>query len=218
MKSIVGMTIETGEDQGLSFLLARNESLRLDENSTIRVDAGDQFTLLSGRVYADTGEFVYRDGGLQNRHRDLGAVTDIGTQFAVSVAESNARCCCAGRTCRYCGSDSHMYVAMSGERVTLDEQGEVSTVDALALTDDYWNWTTNLAPDLRYRGQVTDGFLEVGCSRVGPHSVFRGCRAAHGCDAHRLAWLDCGLFAAEGSSRCWRRRHFDITSKPIRSL
>lgn len=60
----VGMTIETGDEQGMSFLLARNESLRLDEDSALRVDTRDQFTLLRGRVYADTGEFVYRDGGL----------------------------------------------------------------------------------------------------------------------------------------------------------
>jgi ferric-dicitrate binding protein FerR (iron transport regulator) len=153
----VGMTIETGEDEGLSFLLARNESLRLGENSTIRIDAGDQFTLLSGRVYADTGEFVYRDGGLRI-DTARGAVTDIGTQFAVSF--QNQMLDVAVREGRVdIRSDSHKYVAMSGERVRLEEQGEVF-VEPLALTDDYWSWTTQLAPTFDIEGKSLMDFLK----------------------------------------------------------
>jgi len=126
----LGMTIETGDGEGLSFLLSRNESLRLGENSAIRVDAGDQFTLLSGRVYADTGEFVYRDGGLRIVTA-FGAVTDIGTQFAVSIQDDLLDV--AVREGRVdVRRDSHKYIAMSGERITLQEQGDVM-VDPLAV-------------------------------------------------------------------------------------
>ena len=153
----VGMTIETREDEGLSFLLARNESLRLGENSTLRVEAGDQFTLLSGRVYADTGEFIYRDGGLRI-DTALGAVTDIGTQFAVSIQDELLDV--AVREGRVdIRSDTHKYVAMSGDRVTLAEQGGMS-VDPLALTDDYWNWTTDLAPTFDIEGKSLMDFLK----------------------------------------------------------
>jgi ferric-dicitrate binding protein FerR (iron transport regulator) len=138
-----GMTIETGESQGLSFLLARNESVRLDENSSLRVDASDQFTLLRGRVYADTGEVVYRNGGLRI-DTVLGAVTDIGTQFAVSI--QNDLLDVAVREGRVdVRRETDKYIAMSGERLTLAQQGE-ATIDPLALIDDYWDWTTELAP------------------------------------------------------------------------
>ena len=153
----LGMTIETGDGEGLSFLLARNESLRLGENSTIRVDAADQFTLLSGRVYADTGEFVYRDGGLRI-DTALGAVTDIGTQFAVSIRDDLLDV--AVREGRVdVRRDTHKYIAMSGERITLQQQGDVK-VDPLALTDDYWNWTTNLAPVFDIEGRSLMDFLK----------------------------------------------------------
>ena len=153
----LGMTIETGDGEGLSFLLARNESLRLGENSAIRVDAGDQFTLLSGRVYADTGEFVYRDGGLRIV-TTFGAVTDIGTQFAVSIQD--ALLDVAVREGRVdVRRDSHKYIAMSGERITLQGQGDVK-VDPLALTDDYWNWTTDLAPVFDIEGRSLVDFLK----------------------------------------------------------
>lgn len=153
----VGMTIETGDGQGMSFLLARNESLRLDEDSALRVDTRDQFTLLRGRVYADTGEFVYRDGGLRI-DTAFGAVTDIGTQFAVSIQDDLLDV--AVREGRVdVRNDTHKYVAMSGERIRLLEQGEVD-VDPLALTDEYWNWTTNLAPAFDIEGRSLMDFLK----------------------------------------------------------
>lgn len=152
-----GMTIETGEGEGMSFLLIRNESMRLDENSAIRVDASDQFTLLSGRVYADTGEFVYRDGGLRI-DTEFGAVTDIGTQFAVSI--QNELLDVAVREGRVdVRRDTHKYIAMSGERITLKEQGG-AVVDPLALTDEYWNWTTALAPAFDIEGRSLMDFLK----------------------------------------------------------
>ncbi|MGB5330903.1 MAG: FecR family protein [Woeseiaceae bacterium] len=153
----VGMTIETGDGQGMSFLLARNESLRLDEDSALRVDTRDQFTLLRGRVYADTGEFVYRDGGLRIDTM-FGAVTDIGTQFAVSIQDDLLDV--AVREGRVdVRHDTHKYVAMSGERIRLLEQGEVD-VDPLALTDEYWNWTTQLAPAFDIEGRSLMDFLK----------------------------------------------------------
>lgn len=152
-----GMTIETGDGQGMSFLLARNESLRLDENSAIRVDARDQFTLLRGRAYADTGEFVYRDGGLRIDTL-YGAVTDIGTQFAVSIQDDLLDV--AVREGRVdIRHDTHKFVAMSGERLRLQEQGEVD-VETLALTDEYWNWTTDLAPAFAIEGRSLMDFLK----------------------------------------------------------
>lgn len=152
-----GMTIETGDNQGLSFLLARNESLRMDENSTLRVDAADNFTLLRGRVYADTGEFVYRDGGLLI-DTALGAVTDIGTQFAVSIQADQLDV--AVREGRVdIRRDSHKYIATSGERITVAAQGEVA-VEPLALNDEYWNWTTQLAPLFDIEGKSLMDFLK----------------------------------------------------------
>ena len=127
------------------------------KNSALRVDTRDQFTLLRGRVYADTGEFVYRDGGLRIDTM-FGAVTDIGTQFAVSIQDDLLDV--AVREGRVdVRHDTHKYVAMSGERIRLLEQGEVD-VDPLALTDEYWNWTTQLAPAFDIEGRSLMDFLK----------------------------------------------------------
>ena len=44
----------------------------------------DHLVLLQGRIYADTGDFVYRDSSL-SIETTFGLVTDIGTQFAVEL-------------------------------------------------------------------------------------------------------------------------------------
>lgn len=156
-KIYAGMTIETAAGEGVSFLLARNESLRLGENSSLRVDAGDRFTLLQGRVYADTGEFVYRDGGLRI-DTTFGAVTDIGTQFAVSLQEELLDV--AVREGRVdVRRDTLTYVAMSGERLTLKDQGDAAVVP-LAQSDEFWNWTTALAPAFDIEGRSLMEFLK----------------------------------------------------------
>ena len=156
-KVYTNTTIETDDGEGYSFLLARNESLRLDENSTLRIEAPDRFTLLRGRVYADTGEHVYRNGALRI-DTQFGAVTDIGTQFAVSLQDDLLDV--AVREGRVdVRRDKVLLVAMSGERLTLDEQGG-STVDWLAATDDYWDWTTRLAPAFEIEGKSLMDFLK----------------------------------------------------------
>lgn len=152
-----GMTIRTGDGQGYSFLLSRNESLRLDEDSTLRVDANDRFTLLGGRVYADTGEFVYRDGGLRI-DTTIGAVTDIGTQFAVSVDDGLLDVAVReGRVDIRRETDS--FIAMSGERMSLKKHGDAE-VEALPLTDEFWDWTTRLAPVFDIEGKSLLEFLK----------------------------------------------------------
>ena len=152
-----GMTIETKQGQGYSFLLARNESLRLGESSVLRVESGDQFTLLRGRVYADTGEFVYRDGGLRI-DTTFGAVTDIGTQFAVSLQDSYLDVAVREGHVDV-RQDTHKFIAMSGERLMLQAQGDVE-VSLLPMTDQFWDWTTDLAPTFDIEGKSLLEFLK----------------------------------------------------------
>jgi ferric-dicitrate binding protein FerR (iron transport regulator) len=123
----------------------------------LRVESGDQFTLLRGRVYADTGEFVYRDGGLRI-DTTFGAVTDIGTQFAVSLQDNYVDV--AVREGRVdVRQDTHHFIAMSGERLALQGQGRVE-MSELSMTDPFWNWTTDLAPTFDIEGKSLLEFLK----------------------------------------------------------
>lgn len=165
----VGETISTAENEGLSLLLARGESLRIDQRTELRVDGTDRFTLLSGRVYADTGLFLYRDGGL-TIDTAFGTVTDVGTQFAVAM--SDATLDVAVREGRVdIRTEAEAFAARMGERLVLaaGQSAEVSSLDA---HDEYWSWTTDLAPVFDTSNRSLLDFLKWAARETGRELVF----------------------------------------------
>ena len=164
-----GETISTGSEEGLSLLLARSESLRIDANTTIRIDAADQFTLLTGRVYADSGQFVYRDGGLKIE-TSFGLVTDVGTQFSVTASDESLEV--AVREGRVdVQNEGARYAAKVGERLKLSA-GQPATVTGLDTHDVYWEWVTDLTPALNLTNKSLLDFLKWAARETGRELQF----------------------------------------------
>jgi len=164
-----GEVISTGPDEGLSLLLARSESLRIDENTRVRVDAADQFTLLAGRIYADTGQFVYRNGGLKI-DTGFGVVTDVGTQFSVAATEQSLDV--AVREGRVdVRNQSDTFAARMGQRLTL-VQGESASVTDLDTHDDYWDWVVDLTPTFDMTNKSLLDFLKWAARETGRELQF----------------------------------------------
>ena len=164
-----GDVLATGNGQRLSLLMGNAESLRLDQNTTLAVVAGNEFRLESGRVDADTGDFMYRDGGLII-DTTMGSVTDVGTQFAVEVAAALLDVAVReGRVDVSRGADE--YVAVAGERLRLAASGE-PTVDAVEPHDPYWNWTTALAPVFDIEDKSLLDFLRWAARETGRELEF----------------------------------------------
>jgi ferric-dicitrate binding protein FerR (iron transport regulator) len=160
----VGETIETGAAEGVSLLLARSESLRVDENTQLRVDSADQYTLLAGRIYADTGKFVYRDGGLKIGTA-FGMVTDVGTQFAVASSEQTLDV--AVREGRVdVRNDSDSYAARMGERLTL-VKGEDAAITEIDTHSAYWGWIAELTPAFDMTNKSLLDFLNWAARETG---------------------------------------------------
>lgn len=164
-----GETLATSGNGGLSISLANAGSLRLDVSTKLAVLTGNQFRLLGGRVYADTGEFMYRDDGLVIE-TSLGTVTDVGTQFSVhekgQLLEVAVR---EGRVDVTDGASEH--IAVAGERVTL-EPGMVASVSTLDSHDDYWNWATDLSPSYDIENRSLLDFLRWAARETGRELVF----------------------------------------------
>ncbi len=164
-----GATIRTGPDEGLSLLLARSESLRVDANTEIRVDAADRFTLLAGRVYADTGQFIYRNGGMRIE-TSFGTVTDVGTQFSVAAAEQSLEV--AVREGRVdVRNDTNEYAARVGERLILDA-GMPASISSLDVHDEYWDWVADLAPSFDLNNRSLLDFLKWAARETGRELEF----------------------------------------------
>jgi FecR protein len=169
MAIFVGDSIITGDGEGLSLLLARRESVRIDENTELHIDARDRFTLVKGRVYADTGQFMYRDGGLEIE-TEFGVVTDVGTQFSVSSRDQRFEV--AVREGRVdMRNDSSTLVVLVGQQLSMRQnmEPEFSSVDA---HDDSWNWAAELAPDFEGKNRSLFSFLKWAARETGRELIF----------------------------------------------
>lgn len=167
---LAGETLSTGAGQGLSLLLTQSESLRIAENTVLRMEAKNRFALVNGRVYADTGEFVYRDGGLLIE-TPMGSVRDIGTQFAVSLG--SGRLDVAVREGRVdVQSETEEFAALAGERLRLG-QGASAVVEAVSRSDEYWDWATALAPSYDSRGKSVLDVLKWAARETGQELDFQ---------------------------------------------
>ena len=159
-----GDVLATGDGQMLSVAINNAASLRMDENTTLVVMAKDEFRLESGHVYADTGDFMYRDHGLV-MHTTMGTVTDVGTQFSVQVAAE--RLDVAVREGRVDVSDgANEFVAVAGERLRLHES-DAPEMDAIAPHDPYWDWTASLAPVFDIENKSLLDFLRWAARETG---------------------------------------------------
>jgi hypothetical protein len=153
----------------MSIVLGSAESLRIDEQTILVVDAQDEFRLIQGRVYADTGDLMYRDRRLVIETM-MGSVTDIGTQFSVGIADDLIDV--AVREGRVdLSQDSAQFVAVAGERLQIHRDEGVS-IDTLAAHDPYWNWTTQLAPAFDIDNQSLLDFLRWAARETGRELVF----------------------------------------------
>jgi hypothetical protein len=159
-----GDLVSTGPGGGVSLLLAPNVSLRIDENTRIQIDAVDRFTLLGGHVYADTGQFVYRQGGLEI-DTAFGVISDIGTQFAVSAdSESLDISVREGRVELASGSEVH--AARMGERLMM-VQGQGASIASFDTHDPYWEWIADLTPEFDMTNKSLLDFLKWAARETG---------------------------------------------------
>ena len=165
----VGDTLSTGDGQGLTLLLNGAESMRLDENSTLLVEQKHAFRLVSGRVYADTGDFVYRRHGLVI-DTPMGRVTDVGTQFDVAIGDERLDVAVQeGRV--DVTREADVYVAVAGERMRIDA-GKGATVDEIAPHDAYWDWAISLAPAYDIENKSLLDFLRWASRETGRELYF----------------------------------------------
>jgi ferric-dicitrate binding protein FerR (iron transport regulator) len=164
-----GDVLATGAGQKLSVVINDAVSLRLDQNTTLAAVARDEFRLESGRVYADTGDFMYREQSLVV-HTPMGTVTDVGTQFSVQLAAERLDVAVReGRVDVSRGADE--FVAVAGERLRLHES-DVAEMDAIAPHDPYWDWTASLAPVFDIENKSLLDFLRWAARETGRELVF----------------------------------------------
>lgn len=165
-----GERLLTGAGEGISVTLASAESLRIDENSELLVQAADRFKLLEGRVYADTGNFMYRDRHL-TIETQFGEISDIGTQFSVAVADDSLEVAVReGRVDLKRGASA--VTAVAGERMRLTGDSVEPQMQRVDAHDQSWAWTSLLAPEFDIENKSLLDFLRWAARETGRELVF----------------------------------------------
>jgi len=181
-----GDVLATNANDGMSVLLNGDISLRIAAGTSVRLDRVDEITLLSGQVYADSGDRIYRDRHI-TIHTDSGSATDIGTQFSVSHDRGETRV--AVREGRVdVTADAASFTALAGDRLTWQADGEVLT-DQVAAYDSSWQWATSLAPGFDIENRSLLDFLKWAARETGKTLEFSN-------DEVRLAAMGTKLFGS----------------------
>lgn len=169
-KILPGDRLTTGAGERISVALAASESLRIDESSELLVEGPNRFRILQGRIYADTGDFMYRDRYLVI-DTPQGEVTDIGTQFSVAVDDGSLEVAVReGRVDVSRGSEA--ITAVAGELLQLKAGSVEPQLHRIASHDAFWNWTAELAPLFDIENKSLLDFLRWAARETGRELVF----------------------------------------------
>jgi ferric-dicitrate binding protein FerR (iron transport regulator) len=138
-----GTVLRTSRGSGLGLVYPGGRSLRLDENSEIRFEAGDRVTLVAGGVYVDSGPQAEWESGMEIATH-LGRIREIGTQFETRVSGDTLRVRVReGRVEAVHGSDQLTARASEEIEIARDRPVQRRSVEP---TSPVWQWAQALAP------------------------------------------------------------------------
>jgi FecR protein len=165
----VNQSLQTGRGQLLNIMLSDGTSLRLAANTSLRLDEPHNFSLHTGKIYADSGRNDFGSGGLEI-HTELGVITDVGTQFMVSLQDAALRV--AVRQGRVdVAADREIYTALAGDSLMMVADGGM-TRDQIAATDSEWDWTLQVASRFDIENRTLLDFLTWVARETGKNLVF----------------------------------------------
>jgi ferric-dicitrate binding protein FerR (iron transport regulator) len=149
-------TLETASQGRAALRLAIGGSLRLDENTLVRLVSATEVFLERGALYLDSD----RDPGghasvAVSTHE--GVVREVGTQFEVQVASGGVRVRVReGQIALERRDGSHE--AGAGEQLTI-QQNQVSR-GRVPPHGPHWDWVQRIAPGFELEGGSLAGFLD----------------------------------------------------------
>lgn len=150
-----GQEVATAYGGGLALRWVNGITLRLDQNSRIRLSSAEEIELTAGRVYVDTGnaagstaEFVLAT--------PAGPVRHVGTRYMVAVnfgaTSVSVR---EGRVLFGAGGAS----AVAGEKLVEDAAGEQRRESTPVYGED-WEWAESLAEPVSPEGRSVSELLD----------------------------------------------------------
>jgi ferric-dicitrate binding protein FerR (iron transport regulator) len=151
-----GAELRTGPTAGLALNLVNGLSARLDKRSTLAMDSGREFRLISGGLYVDTGGGTA--SGALRIDTALGTVFDVGTAFETRIENGSVRIRVRDGVVRFDAIGAPSQLQAAGDEFEIDLRGTVRRRHC-DPSDDVWSWASALAPLPEVEGQPLLKFL-----------------------------------------------------------
>ncbi len=148
-----GEWTQTGKEARVGLRLISGTSVRLDEESRMRLISPDVIELAAGALYLDTGR---ESTGLEVR-TPFGTARDIGTQFEVRLRDASLQLRVrTGLVELRRGAD--VVPARAGTELTITAGGTATR--PIPTNDPEWAWTIALAPQFDIEGRSVAAYVE----------------------------------------------------------
>jgi len=162
-----GSLVRTRGDHRAALRLTGGQSLRLDDDTVVRLDSERSISLDSGAVYISSA-----DGsgpGVEVRTA-LGTATEIGTQFEVRLEHDTLDVKVReGLVSLTRGVEE--YQINHGIRFSVDSEGAVTTA-SITSWDPAWAWTQEVAPAFAIEGRSALAYLDWVSAETGLSVTF----------------------------------------------
>lgn len=164
--------LETADDSGIALGWHNGGSLRLDENTIVVFEAGNQIYLQQGRIYFDSEE-----GPLSSRpastnavelliRTDHGVMRHLGTQYMTSVDADELVVSVRDGIVSIVGAVTA--TAPAGKQYAITGAGELSIEDTNGVDD--WKWVEKSTPAVNLEGRFVSEALDW-ASRESGHRI-----------------------------------------------
>lgn len=163
-----GGEITTAPASRVALRLADGPTIRIDADSTLRLDSTRSLFLSHGAVYVDTGS--EGDGRTLEVLTPLGAAQDVGTQFEVRLLEQALQVQVREGEVEVRRGQTH-HSAAAGSALTLRPDGTVD-LRPVAAHGSAWSWILQASPGFELEGRSLGDFLEWVRRETGLRTVF----------------------------------------------
>ncbi len=172
-----GSVITTAYDARLAMRWLEGESIRLDENTRLKLISETDIELLSGRIYIDSHADDRVPGGKGKLavNTPFGRVQPLGTRYMTSLTGGSVIVSVRQGSVAITGNNEES-IAEVGQQLIISSKGNVGLAP-IAVFGENWQWIEEISPGFTLDDRSLADFLDW-VSRESGHSLEYGSAAA----------------------------------------
>ena len=151
-----GSKVVTGADERIALRAPSGHALRLDRETTLRVNGDRKLALIAGGIYVDRIPSV--QGAAIAIETPAGTIEDAGTQFEVRVSRDTVDIAVREGSVSVLTRQKGTLTVQARESVVLEMDGSV-LVQGLGVVG-AWPWAESIAPPMAIEGRPLREFLD----------------------------------------------------------